>query len=218
MVRAALVMVILAASGAALAAPHGWSATIPPGWTDSSAEMRATPQLQAFAQKFTDRGDAFEASSYTSPDSTGMLLVATSESGDKPAAVSDLETVESSARESAAEGGTEASYAAERTPLTIGATQRVAGKAAPIVNRRFTGVLTSGHARTVAAVCYGEPAVCDPLVASIQLDTSDLAPLSTLPAQRTSQTLAYRIGIAVASVLVALAMVLWFRRYRAARR
>ncbi len=60
--------------------------------------------------------------------------------------------------------------------------------------------------------CYGDAAVCDPLLASASIDTSELVGLASLPEGGTST--ARRIGVLVGSVLVALLLVgaFWTRR------
>lgn len=206
--RTVLLLALLLTASAS-AAPRGWSAQVPANWAEDTVEVMASPGMRAFARQFTDRGDRFEGVSYSSPDGQVSFLVATVEPLAKPATLADIEDTETKGRARANQGATELTYLAERTPLTIGATQRVSGKATPMGNRRFIGLLASGHARVIAAVCLGDPATCDPLLASITIDGSVLVPLATLSPSSAPSSTGWWIGavlgaLAVAGLLVSL--------------
>ncbi len=60
--------------------------------------------------------------------------------------------------------------------------------------------------------CYGDPAVCDPLLATASIDTSELVEVASLGSG--GKSMAYRIGALVGSAVLALAIVgaFWNRR------
>jgi len=212
--RAVLILSLVIALPAS-AAPRGWSVPLRPGWVEDTAKVMADPGMIGFARQFTDHGDLFEGTAYRTADGSVMLVVATVEPLEKPPSLAMLEDTEVKARERANQGGTEASYVAERTPLLIGATHRVAGKLAPMGNRRFIGLLPSGQARLVVASCIGEPVICDPVLASIKVDEAALVQLATLPAEGSGGGLrARRIGLVIGALAVAGALVLMLRRRR----
>ena len=194
----------------ASAAAKPWTMPVPADWTDTTAQMKNTPAILAMKRQITGKGGTFSASTFSSPDGA-TLFVATIEVA-MPETLSGVLAYERGARDSSKQAGREASYREERTDTTLNATQRIAGLGVPIVVKRFIGMLESGGLRAVNVTCYGEPTICDPLIAAASVDTPAYAPLERLGEPRTP--LSYKLGAFTGMVLLAILLAMYFRRHR----
>ncbi len=203
----------LLVAGAASAEPAPWSIELSPQWSDITADTAKLPGLVALKQDVTRTGGTFELRAYA--NGQGQTIVGlTSDIASIPSKMSELVAFENAARGRSNQGGTEVSYRADRTETTLDTTQRVGGKAAPIVGRRVTGVLRTGGLRSVSVICYGDPAVCDPLLATLSIDTAPFRLLASLGQGDDSMT--YRVGVFTGSVLVVILIVAFAWRRRTA--
>jgi hypothetical protein len=91
----ALVVMLLSASAAA----KPWTMPIPPDWTDTTAQMKHTPEILAMKRQITEKGGTFWASTFSSPDSATLLYVMTIEVA-MPETLSGVLVYERGARDS----------------------------------------------------------------------------------------------------------------------
>jgi hypothetical protein len=214
---AAIVGALLLLAGTARAGSAKWTLPATAGWTDITADALEEPQILALKKSITDNGGRFEGTSFADAGGT-VAVVITIDVPSMPATMGDLNAFETAARSAGKTAGPELSYTKQVAPTHWSATQRIGG-AEPIATRRFAGFLQSGGLRAVSINCYGDAAVCDPLLASATFSTEELRALSSLALSSPDEKpLSYRIGyfLGSASLLALLVYWLWKQRRRPA--
>jgi hypothetical protein len=212
MIKVAAIMgalVLLAST--AQAGSTKWTLPLPPSWADFTDTAMKEPAFDAFRKQVTDQGGRFEGAAFADANSTAYVVILTIEV-DVPSELGALTAFEIAAREAGKTAGPEVAYAKEATPQYWSATQRIGGNQMPIATRRFEGFLRAGWLRAVSFNCYGDAAICDPVLASATVATSELRALPSADAEK--KPLSYRIGYFLGSASLLIGLVVWWWKRR----
>lgn len=197
-------LLLLVGASRAHAAPAPWTFDAPPGWSDISKNAEVVTALQTARQPIVDGGGTFDATVYRN-DAGTVLFIVTSD----VASLTTLDArdgMEAGAAKRGRQNATERTYTDERTASVFNTTQRVTIQGTPVVTRRVEGFLHSGALRAISINCYGEDAICDPVISAVHIDDTNYRPLSSVP--RSGPSRAYRLGTIVGSAFGALLFVL----------
>jgi hypothetical protein len=209
--RAVMGLIVLAS--VAHADPAKWTLPVTADWADVTAEAALRPPVVASRKAATEGGGTYELTAYQNATNGAQLNIVTVEMPGIAATPAKLAEFEAGVRAATTKGATEVSYTKDVAAAAWSVTQRVSGPEKGFVTRRFLGFHPTAGLRMVAVSCAGDAAVCDPIVASAAMTTSDLRALSSLDAGEPS--LFRRYGYMIGMVLFGLALLggaLWKRR------
>jgi len=213
MVRAALVLCVFVSS-VAIAAPAPW--TLPPlpaDWKDITEEAMKDPAMEAQRQTILKAGGTFEGKMYAGDN--GGILVFTSGFTGASAVVEELNAFMNGARNSALKSSKELEWKVDPTPTMLVGTQRRDQNGQAITAKMYVGFTDGDDLRAVSFICYGEDAVCAPLLAKVTVDTAGLQQLSELDANKkklTPRRIGWLVGGLATGIFILAA--LWKRRPR----
>ncbi|MBA3465225.1 MAG: hypothetical protein H0T46_35165 [Deltaproteobacteria bacterium] len=216
MLRASLILGLVAVVSRANAGPGPWTLPMGPEWKDITAEAMTDPAIAAAAKAVRDKGGTFDAKAYN--DDANVLFIAVIDVPDIGHTMAELKAFESSAHRRANEAGKPLDYRPERTDLTLGSTELVQGPDSTIHTRRIAGFVKGAGLRAVTFNCYGETPRCELLLASASLDTSAFVKLSTIDAspKEPKLRLMFVVACSVVVLLLVAAYVIMKRRRSAA--
>lgn len=214
MVRAPLILGLVAAASIANAGPSPWTLPMGPEWKDITAGSLDDPGIARMAKTIRDKGGTFDAKFYM--DDTHALFIAVIDVPDIGHTMAELKAFESSAHQRAKEAGSPRDYRPEQTDLTLGSTEIVQGKDSIINTRRIAGFVKGAGLRAVAFNCYGEAPRCELLLASASVDTSTFVKLSSIDAtpNEGKLRLLFVIACSVVGLLLVAAYAIMKRRRR----
>lgn len=214
--RASLILGLLCVASVAMAAPAEWTLpTMPADWKDVTDEMMKQPALVAQKETIIKAGGTFDAKMYMS-DAGGGVMVVTSVFADSAVVMAELNGFMEGSRKRAARDGKEVGWDLERTPTMLVGTQRLVTQDTAATTKTFIGYNARDELRAIAFFCYGDDAVCGPLLTKATVDTQGMQLLAELDANK-KQLTPRRIGWIVGGVLTTIFVLgaLWKRRPRA---
>jgi hypothetical protein len=198
MARSTLILVSLLAASTASAAPHIWAVTVPKGWTDVTEASEKLPAVQAMKQQIESKSGSAAFTFYQDEAGNTAFILDSTFTG-ASGALAVLTGFEKGARGSFGDGHRETTYVQSRLPRLMVGEQRVMADEQLLMTKRFSGFV-GDKLRAIAITCTGGTAICDPIIASLAVDTTGFRELSSLD-DGTGMT-PYQIGYLTGGLLV----------------